>query len=451
MFPPRIKQARNRNLIPPKPRIAPEAVALPGYVPDLPEVRADFAIYHDIMTHLDQQVGQLLNELEALGLADETIVFYFSDHGGPTPRGKRYLQDSGVRVPLIVHAPAKYQHLLPFVPGSSTNELVSFVDFAPTLLSVVGVTKPPQMQGRSFLGDYRTPALEDDCVFLYADRFDEIPGMRRAITNGRYKYIRCFTPFMPGAPYSNYPLQMESWAAWKEAAVNGTIDGPELELWQKPQPIEYLYDLDADPDETCNLAASAEHVETLSLMREKLKAIMVEYHDLGAIPEGMLHSQPSSDEPSSSAFQHEQIEDYIEAAFIATSNRESLAKWVDDRLANSEPVLRYWAFVAMRAFPELNSDKRVGELGVDNEHATNAIMIASLNMERKQADLARAQFTELLDSAMDKASLQLLVNTITDLGMEDIVSDVWLKSVRESPNSDEYIKRFAERLFRSRK
>ena len=159
---------------------------------------------------MDKQVGDLLDQLEKNGLSDNTIVFYYSDHGGPTPRGKRYLADTGVRIPLIVHVPKKWKDVSPFTAGSTTNEPVAFIDFAPTVLSLIGDPTPPQMQGRAFLGPQRKKPTDDN-VFLFGDRFDELVGMRRGITSGRYKFIRRFTPHLPAAPYSYYQFRMPSW------------------------------------------------------------------------------------------------------------------------------------------------------------------------------------------------------------------------------------------------
>lgn len=210
LFPENVRQNRAKGLIPETPRVNPQHLTPPPYVPDLPEMRADFAVYHDLMTALDTQVGQLLDELQAEGLAEDTIVFYYADNGGPTPRGKRYLEDTGTRVPLLVRIPPRWQSLAPFRPGTVVTEPVSFVDLATTLLSLVGLEKPASMQGRAFLGPHRQPPADDAVVFLYADRVDEIYGMSRGLTDGRFKYIRRFTPHLPAAPYSQYALGMAS-------------------------------------------------------------------------------------------------------------------------------------------------------------------------------------------------------------------------------------------------
>ncbi len=190
LFPNVIAKNRKNGIIPETPRMARSEIVLPSYLPDLPEIRNDIAVYQDVITAMDRQVGKVLDELEKAGLADDTIVFYYGDHGGSIPRGKRYLEDTGVRVPLLIRIPEKWRNLSPFPPGSTADEVVSFVDFAPTLLSLAGLETPPQMQGRAFLGTKRVVPSKDHIACLYADRFDEIYGMRRGITDGRWKYIR---------------------------------------------------------------------------------------------------------------------------------------------------------------------------------------------------------------------------------------------------------------------
>ncbi|HVJ66733.1 MAG TPA: sulfatase, partial [Caulifigura sp.] len=114
----------------------PAGARVPAYHPDTPEVRKDWAQYYDRLTMMDTQVGQLFRDLEADGLADDTIVFFFSDHGSGMPRSKRWLYDSGLHVPLLVHIPKRWRYLaaVDFEPAGVSSRLVSFVDFAPTIL-----------------------------------------------------------------------------------------------------------------------------------------------------------------------------------------------------------------------------------------------------------------------------------------------------------------------------
>ena len=144
---------------------------LPPYHPDTPEIRQNWAQYYDKVEDMDSQVGEILDELEKSGLAGDTIVFYYSDHGGVICRSKRFVYDSGTHVPMIVRFPDKYRHLAPGKQGSRTDRLVSFVDLAPTVLSLAGIEIPGHMQGEAFLGDRSKPKRE--YVYLFRGRMDE--------------------------------------------------------------------------------------------------------------------------------------------------------------------------------------------------------------------------------------------------------------------------------------
>jgi arylsulfatase A-like enzyme len=340
LFPAVIRKNRKQGHIPQKPRLDPASVTIPPCQPDLPEFRSDAAIYHDCVSAMDRQAGKLLDELKESGLADDTIVFYYADHGGAMARGKRYLEDSGVRVPMIVHIPEKWRHLSPFKPGQAVDEPVAFVDLAPTLLSLCGIETPEQMQGRAFLGKHR--AKPRDVEFLFADRFDETEGMRRGITDGKFKYIRCFSPHLTAAPYSSYALGQASWTAWQKAAQDGTLTGYHRDLWQAPRPVEMLFDLTADPWEIHNLASSPEHAERLAAMRDRLKRMMIETRDTGVVPEKMWPELTTEstihDFVASPDFDHAKA---VELAFLATS--PEFAPALTDALSSPSAVHRYWA------------------------------------------------------------------------------------------------------------
>ncbi|MCD6288842.1 MAG: sulfatase, partial [Candidatus Hydrogenedentes bacterium] len=196
-----VASRRKKGLLPPKTRIAPEDVKLPPYYPDTPAVRRDWSIYYDNMTLMDKEVGDILDELEREGLAEDTIVFYYSDNGGALPRGKRNIHDSGTRVPLIIRFPKKWAHLAPVEPGGWVEQPVSFVDFPATLLSLAGAPIPKQFEGRAFLGDQTAPPR--DHVFLYRGRMDERYDTVRAVRDRQYRYIRNYSPHRPwGQQYS---------------------------------------------------------------------------------------------------------------------------------------------------------------------------------------------------------------------------------------------------------
>ena len=180
-------------------------VRIPPYQPDTPEIRDDWGRYYDYMALLDEQIAKKLKDLAADGLADNTIVFYYGDNGGVLPRSKRFLEQSGTHVPLIVYFPPKWRHLAPAAPGTRIREPVGFVDFAETVLSLAGVKIPAYMQGRAFAGPAK--AAPNEFVYCTRDRMDERYDMMRSVIDRRWLYIRNFRPDLPYVQPHEYSFQ----------------------------------------------------------------------------------------------------------------------------------------------------------------------------------------------------------------------------------------------------
>src|SRR5262245_13876048 len=182
----------------------PAKVRVPAYHPDVPEVRNDWARYYDIVSLVDADAGLLLRELEELGLLEDTIIFYFADHGPGMPRSKRTPLNSGLQVPMIVYFREKWKHLGPpeYRPGGVSDGLVSFVDLAPTMLSLAGEPAPKWMQGRAFSGKHIQPAPE--CLHGCRRRMDERYDLQRSVTDGRYVYLRNYMPHLPAGQHVEY-------------------------------------------------------------------------------------------------------------------------------------------------------------------------------------------------------------------------------------------------------
>ena len=191
----------------------PAKVKLPPYHPDTPEMRHDWAQYYDKIEDLDGQVAVLLKELEDAGLADNTIVAYYGDHGGVIARSKRFVYESGTRVPMIWRFPKKYEHLAPGLPGSKTDRLVSFVDLAPTMLSLANISIPGYMQGNAFLGDQQTPP--QGYVHLFRGRMDERIDLPRAVRHKQYRYIKNYMPHRIYGQYLEYLWKAPSCRSWR--------------------------------------------------------------------------------------------------------------------------------------------------------------------------------------------------------------------------------------------
>jgi N-sulfoglucosamine sulfohydrolase len=258
----------------------PAQVRLPPYYPDDPEVRRNVATYHENITAMDDLVGDVLKLLDDRGLTENTVVFFFGDHGWGMPRGKRWCYDSGTRAPLIIRWPGK------LAPGSVRDDLVAFLDFPLTVLSVAGIEPPKRMQGQVFLGERRPPPR--NYVFSARDRMDEAYDRIRSVRSRRYRYVRNFHPELPYAQWINYGDEMPAMKVWRKQAFAGTLNDVQRAFFARTKPPEELYDLESDPHETKNLAGSSDHQSILSEHRAALEAWMRETNDLGEIPEQTL-------------------------------------------------------------------------------------------------------------------------------------------------------------------
>ncbi|MEH6584196.1 MAG: sulfatase [Halioglobus sp.] len=243
--------------------VAPADVVIPPYYPDTPTVRADIARHYNNIAVMDQQVGEILAQLEADGLADSTIVIWTTDHGDGLPRGKRDLFDLGIKVPMVIRWPEAYRP--EGVAANGIDErLVSFVDFAPTILKLAGVSSPANLQGRDFVND-------DPREYIYAsrDRIDEVPDRQRAVRDDRYKYIRSWHPEQPGGHHLVYRDSMDMMLELWEMLEAGELDAAQRQWFEAPGE-ERLFDLQADPFELNNLAADPVYNDTLLRMRAAL-------------------------------------------------------------------------------------------------------------------------------------------------------------------------------------
>lgn len=258
----------------------PDSVTVPPYYPDTPLVRADFARLYDNVATMDAEVGAILDMLEAEGVLEETIVVFFPDNGRGFPRDKRWIYDGGIHEPLIVRWPNQQS------AGTSSSELVSFIDFAPTMLALAGVEVPDHMPGRVFLGPSREP--EAEFVFAQADRMDEAPDRIRAVRDKRYKYIRNYEPDTPYGQSIAFRNQLATMQEMFRLEEEGNLEPPADWYFRQTKPLEELYDTQADPFELVNLADDPEHQETLQRMRAAHEAWVAETGDLGDTPEAEL-------------------------------------------------------------------------------------------------------------------------------------------------------------------
>ncbi|RNC85990.1 MAG: DUF229 domain-containing protein [Balneola sp.] len=271
---------------------------VPPYLPDTETTRRDLWKVYNNLAEMDRQIGAILDQLEEDGLFENTIIFFYADHGGPLPRQKRLIYDSGLNSPLIIRFPKKYK------AGSIDDQLISFVDFAPTLLSLAGVEPPEHLQGQAFLGEYASP---EPRTYIHAatDRLDELTDSRRAVRDQQFKYIRNYRPeqgyYLPVAYREQIPTMNEMLSM----RDSGLLDDIQMQWFRESKPEEELFDLENDPHELNNLVKNPEYQSKLSELSTEMDRWLTEIGDDPTLPEKELISklwdgadqQPATEKP----------------------------------------------------------------------------------------------------------------------------------------------------------
>lgn len=260
----------------------PKKVTLPPFYPDTPEVRREVANYHENITAMDYLVEEVLKWLDEHKLSENTVVFFFGDHGRGMPRYKRWPYETGLKVPFLVRWPGHIK------PNTVRDDLVEFIDFAPTILKLAGVKIPPQMIGRPFLGN---DFPERKYVFAARDRMDETFDRIRTVRDSRYRYIRNYYPELPYAQHILYMDEMKTMQAWRKAFAEGKLNEVQKLFFAEKKPKEELYDTEADPYEIKNLVDDPRYAKKLQELRDRLDQWEKETKDLGSIPETELIKQ----------------------------------------------------------------------------------------------------------------------------------------------------------------
>lgn len=254
---------------------------IPPYLPDTEVVQRDIWKVYNNIAEMDRQVGAILAQLEADGLLDSTIIFFYPDHGGPLPRQKRLIYDAGLRAPLIVRFPDQWK------AGSRDDQLLSFIDLAPTVFSLAGIKPPGYLHGQAFLGKYKAPA-ERQYIHAAADRFDGFTDAIRAVRDQQFKYIRNYRTeqgyYLPVAYRERIPTMQELLRMKEE----GTLNESQAQWFRQRKPQEELFDCKNDPHELINLAENSQYAEKLAELRGEMDRWLPAIGDQPNLPEQQL-------------------------------------------------------------------------------------------------------------------------------------------------------------------
>lgn len=330
-----------------------ELLTLPSYVPDLPEVRSDYAGHLEAVQDVDTWLGFFLKDLKDKGLDDNTIIFFFSDHGGCVPRGKGYLYESGLKVPLIAYFPEKWKHLANGKSGKD-NSLVNFTDLGPTVLSLAGVKPTKNMQGKAIFGEYASKEERKVQFAFAANQLHHFMPVR-AVTDGHIKYMRSYIPYRQFALRNYYQWGMPSNKAWDKLVLGNHNTNPDWALTFDAHPAEMLFDLDKDPGELHDLSSSPEYAEVLAKMRKELSNHIRSTHDLGFFLPTSRTGHVLYDVVRKEKYPMEELYKLVEAAGIGDIASLPL---FEKAIASSHRDMRFWGAVG---YAELAHKKQISQ------------------------------------------------------------------------------------------
>ncbi len=401
-----------------QPQHDPQSITLAPYHPDTPLLRHTHARYLDRMKVIDGIVADTVKKLEEDGLLESTFIFYFGDHGGVLPRGKGYLYNNGLHVPLVVRVPEKFRHLTDGFPlGGRVPGFVSFIDFGPTVLNLAGLPPADDVDGRAFLG--AGVSLDEvnarDEAYGYADRMDEKFDFVRCLRKGKYHYLRCFQPWLPDGLQNNYRYLSLAFQEWRALSAQGKLEGPPRAFFE-PRAVEMLFDCEADPHNIRNLARDPAHESALHELRRQLGSHLRILPDLSFYPESHL---VRSALPDASAFGQEhqgEIQTLVDIADTALMPFEEAKPRLEVLLDSSNPWQRYWAVMACAAFGE-----QAASLTAQAEPL--------LKDEEPAVRLRAVEFLGAIGKIHPQPALAELVNTTDDpvFATEVLNSVVWFR------------------------
>ena len=330
-----------------------DSISLFPYFPDTPTFRYTHARYLDNHIKVDNYFAEYIDMLEDDGVLDDTFIFYFGDHGGVLPRGKGYIYENGLHVPLIVYVPENWRHLVDGDYGDRVRGFVSFIDFAPTVLNLAGIEVPSHMDGSPFLGPQidLERVNERDQAFGYADRFDEKIDHVRSLRKGKFKYIRNYQPFNVDGLWNDYRYIMLAYQEWWELFRSVELNEIQSQFFEA-RPPEQLFDLENDPHELQNLAGDLEYGEILTDMRSSLSRKVKSINDLSMFPESMLLEEAFEDPVTFGRNNSSRISRLVDTADLSLRDFDSAREEINSALNSKDPWQRYWALIVLSSFGE---------------------------------------------------------------------------------------------------
>ncbi|WP_026776093.1 sulfatase [Polaribacter sp. Hel_I_88] len=362
-------------------RIGNNDFEMPPYFKDSPEMRKQFARVYNSIKLTDKRIGDLLQKLEKDNLLENTIIFFYADHGEGIPRAKTNGINLGYRVPFIIKFPKKYKHLSPWgKEGIVTNDLISFEDLAPTIINLAKGNVPNYLKGRDIL----TKNNKKNYLLLSSDRADNGPDLTRTITDGRFVYSRNFTPFMPEMRYIRYIEQAEITQQMRLDLKNNQLNEVQTNIF-KNRPFEVLYDIDNDIWETKNLAGDQKYKAVLKKMRNQLDADILKAKDILFATEYKIEVLSEKETPYQFRLDDKKypFHKIYKAASLSGKKGNHIAKKQAKLLSSENEIVRYWASVGLLSQEKniLQSYKKELSDALNDSFAPVAITAAAISYD----------------------------------------------------------------------
>ncbi len=356
----------------------PDKVVLPPYYPDHPVLRQDWAKYLDSWVKTDEEVGQILADLEKAGRLDSTAVFLWTDHGVSHLRGKQFLYEEGIRVPLVIRLPQKQR------AGTERDDLIEHIDVAACSLKLAGIKVPGNVQGRDFLAtDYKPRGF----VFAARDRCDETVDVLRCVRDSRYKYVRNFMSHVPHTQPSQYKDGKKIVQVMRGLHKEGKLNEQQSRPFAPRRPPEELYDLQSDPHELVNLAKAPKHRDRLAAMRKVLHQRMTETRDMGLIPEPILEDLGRKTGNKYLAFlDNDHSKQTLRLIEVITAGEANDGAKLLQYAKSPDPSTRYWAAVWLGVNKTAEGKATLLKLTADS---VPAVRVAAAQALSKFGDLSQ--------------------------------------------------------------
>ncbi|WP_158001031.1 sulfatase family protein [Pseudoalteromonas sp. SWYJ118] len=436
----------------------PNLVELDPIHPNTELFRYTYARYLDLHKKVDKEMGVVINQLKEEGLLEDTFIFYFGDHGGVLPGSKGFVSQRGLNVPLVVRVPKNFRHLLhkdlQAKLSTRVDGIISFIDFAPTLLELAGLPKSKLQDGESFLS--KNLSLDDlnkrDTNFSFADRFDEKYDMVRGFGKGKYKYIRNYLPFNPDGLFSSYRYKQAAYREWKYLFKANKLNSVQSAFF-KHKPLEALYDLEQDPFETENLALLPQYTDEVIEMRTGLQKKLRSMPDLAFYPESYL-VDIAKDDPNTFGLKHKSnIARFINIIDMSLQPFEQVKNKLKAVLLSNEQWDRYWAMNTLLSFGSEANEllPLINKIKLHDSSALNrgrAIQYLALN----QGISPKADLESLIEQTENPLTVLAILNIATQLHDElDTTFDIKLQKSwgKLRTNASSPMNSFSQRMVNS--